>query len=145
MNRATVRHFRLGRYLNRRVDLDPTGDLLFRIRVEDSFDASHIIPGHLGKCRNLHGHSYRVEMFVMGDKLDRNGILEGADFAELRKTLGEVVRRYDHMHLNDIIQDNTTAENVAKVIFNELRDSGARGLEKIRVWESPKGYAEYWE
>ena len=145
MNRATAGHFRSGRYLNRRVDLGPAGDPVFRIRVEASFDASHIIPGHPGKCRNLHGHSYRVEPFVTGNKLDHNGILEGADFTELRKTLGEVVGRYDHMHLNDIIPDNTTAENIAKTIFNELRDLGARGLENVRVWESPRSYAEYWE
>lgn len=118
---------------------------MFRIRVEDEFNASHIIPGHPGKCRNLHGHSYSVEVFVTGDRLDRNGILEGADFAQLKKALSEVVDRYDHMHLNDIIPSNPTAENIAKTIFRELSDKGTEGLEKVRVWESPRSYAEYWE
>jgi 6-pyruvoyltetrahydropterin/6-carboxytetrahydropterin synthase len=118
---------------------------VFRIRVEDGFDASHIIPNHPGKCRNLHGHSYRVEVFVTGDNLDRNGILEGADFTELKKSLGEIVRRYDHMHMNDVMRENPTAENIARTLFQELRSIGARGLEKVRVWESQRDYAEYWE
>jgi len=60
---------------------------VFRIRVEDDF-ASHIIPGHPGKCKNLHGHTYRVEVFVKGDKLDKNDILEGADFTPLSILVG---------------------------------------------------------
>ena len=118
---------------------------MFRIRVEDDFDASHVIPGHPGKCRNLHGHSYRVEVFVTGDQLDRNGILEGADFTQLKKTLGDLILRYDHKHLNDVIPDSTSAENIARTLFQQLRDVGTRGLEKVRVWESPRSYAEYWE
>lgn len=82
---------------------------------------------------------------MTGDKLDRNGILEGADFTELKKSLRELVRTYDHMHLNDVIADNTTAENIAKTIFYQLKDTGTRGLEKVRVWESSRSYAEYWE
>jgi len=118
---------------------------MFRVRVEDHFEASHMIPGHPGKCRNLHGHSYRVEAFAAGDKLDHNGILEGADFTLLRKILQETINRFDHTHLNDILADNTTAENIAKTIFRELKVKGTQGLEKVRVWESPRSYAEYWE
>lgn len=118
---------------------------MFRIRIEDDFDASHIIPGHPGKCKNLHGHTYRVEVFVTGNTLDRNDILEGADFTVLKKNLAEVIGRYDHKHMNDVIAGNPTAENIAKTIFRELRDRATNGLEKVRVWESPRSYAEYWE
>jgi len=118
---------------------------MFRIRVEDDFDASHIIPGHPGKCKNLHGHTYRVEVFVKGDRLDNNGILEGSDFTLLKKSLAEVVGKYDHRHMNDTIAGNPTAENIARTIFRELTDRGTNGLERVRVWESPRSYAEYWE
>jgi 6-pyruvoyltetrahydropterin/6-carboxytetrahydropterin synthase len=118
---------------------------MFRVRVEDSFDASHIIPGHPGKCRNLHGHSYNVEVFTIGNQLDDNAILLGADFIDLKQALRIIVDKYDHKHLNDVMGDNTTSENIAKTIFEELKNSGVNGLEKVRVWESPKNYAEYWE
>jgi 6-pyruvoyltetrahydropterin/6-carboxytetrahydropterin synthase len=117
---------------------------MFRIRVEDDFDASHVIPGHAGKCRNLHGHTYRVEVFVRGERLDKNGILEGADFSLLKENLAGLVAKYDHKHLNDVIPGNPSAENIAATIFRELRPL-ATGLEKVRVWESPRSYAEYWE
>jgi 6-pyruvoyltetrahydropterin/6-carboxytetrahydropterin synthase len=119
--------------------------LMFRIRVEDDFDASHIIPGHPGKCKNLHGHTYRVEVFVTGDKLDGNDILEGADFTLLKKNLSEIIVKYDHKHMNDVIAGNPTAENIAKTTFRELKELGTNGLEKVRIWESPRSYAEYWE
>ena len=77
---------------------------MFRVRVEDSFDASHIIPGHPGKCKNLHGHSYKVEVFIIGNQLDDNGILQGADFIDLKNALRTIVDKYDHKHLNDIIE-----------------------------------------
>ena len=118
---------------------------MFRIRVEAEFDASHMIPGHPGKCKNLHGHFYKVEIFAIGDEVDGNGILKGADFIELKKSLGETIEKYDHRHLNDMIGDNTTAENIAKMIFKELKIKGINNLEKIRVWESPRNYAEYWD
>jgi 6-pyruvoyltetrahydropterin/6-carboxytetrahydropterin synthase len=118
---------------------------VFRIRVEDDFDASHIIPGHPGKCKNLHGHTYRVEVFVKGDKLDKNDILESADFTLLKKSLADIIAKYDHKHMNDIITGNPTAENIAMTIFRELEALSTNGLEKVRVRESPRSYAEYWE
>ena len=118
---------------------------MFRIRVEDDFDASHMIPRHHGKCRSLHGHFYKVEVFTLGNELDDNGILKGADFLELKRILGDIVSRYDHRHLNDIIGNNTTAENIAKTIFKELKTKGINNLEKVRIWESPRNYAEYWD
>ena len=118
---------------------------MFRIRVEDDFDASHMIPNHVGKCRDLHGHFYKVEVFTVGNELDSNGILKDSDFLDLKRTLGDVVIKYDHKHLNDVIGDDTTAENIAKTIFKELKDRDIKRLEKVRVWESPRNYAEYWE
>jgi 6-pyruvoyltetrahydropterin/6-carboxytetrahydropterin synthase len=118
---------------------------VFRIRIEDDFDASHVIPNHPGKCKNLHGHTYRVEVFVTGDRLDGNDILEGADFTVLKNTLAQILGKYDHRHMNDVISGNPTAENIAKTIYGELRGLGVSGLERTRVWESPRSYAEYWE
>lgn len=119
--------------------------VMFRLRIESHFDASHIIPNHPGKCKNLHGHFYKIEAFVTGNKLDPNGILENSDFINLKDSLREITESFDHRHLNDIIGNNTTAENIAKIIFTQLKDKGINNLEKIRVWESPTQYAEYCE
>jgi 6-pyruvoyltetrahydropterin/6-carboxytetrahydropterin synthase len=118
---------------------------MFRIRVEKDFDASHSIPKYVGKCSNLHGHSYKVEVFIVGDELDNSGILNGADFIKLKTMLGDIVDKYDHKHLNDILGDCTTAESIARQIYEELKNANTKGLEKVRVWESMKNYAEYWE
>jgi len=125
-------------------DLQAISDKMFRIRVEDDFDASHMIPGH-SKCKSLHGHFYKVEVFTIGEELDNNGILKDSDFLDLKRTLSDAVSKYDHKHLNDIIGNDTTAENIAKTIFKELKVKGINNLEKVRVWESPRNYAEYWE
>ena len=116
---------------------------MFRVRIESHFDASHIIPNYPGKCKNLHGHSYKVEIFVTGNKLDSIGILENSDFINFKKSLRQITESFDHKHLNDIIGDNTTAENIAKIIFSKLESKGIDNLEKVRVWESPTQYAEY--
>ena len=77
--------------------------------------------------------------------MDNNGILKDSDFLNLKMTLNDVVNKYDHKHLNDVIGDDTTAENIAKTIFKELKYRNIKLLEKVRVWESPRNYAEYWE
>jgi 6-pyruvoyl-tetrahydropterin synthase len=59
--------------------------------------------------------------------------------------LADLIAKYDHKHMNDVITGNPTAENIAKTIFHELRALATNGLEKVRVWESLRSYAEYWE
>ena len=66
------------------------GIIMYRLRVESHFDASHVIPKHPGKCKNLHGHHYKIEVFVIGKKLDSNGILENSDFGDLKKSLRKI-------------------------------------------------------
>ncbi|MBI4018758.1 MAG: 6-carboxytetrahydropterin synthase [Candidatus Aenigmarchaeota archaeon] len=118
---------------------------MFRLRIEDHFDASHSIPGHAGKCRNLHGHTYKVEVFVTGQTTDSNGILENSDFIELKSGLRSCLSEFDHNHLNNILGNNATAENVSKILFHKLEDKGIKNLERVRVWESQNQYAEYWK
>ena len=82
------------------------------------FEAAHQLPWHEGKCRNLHGHSYRLDVTVAGP-VGPNGIV--LDFADLRAVVDrEVVDRYDHRFLNDLM-DNPTAELLAQI---GLEDAG---------------------
>ena len=82
------------------------------------FEAAHSLPhlpeGH--KCRNLHGHSYRLIVFVAGEINPETGWI--IDFAELKRAVDPLIKRMDHQNLNDIPDIGvTTAENLARWIW----------------------------
>src|SRR3989442_13110592 len=72
-----------------------------------AFEAAHQLPWHAGACRNLHGHGYRLEVTVAGPLNDDGIVIDFADVAAVVRR--EVVDRYDHTYLNDLL-DNPTAE-----------------------------------
>ena len=84
-----------------------------------SFEAAHSLPhlpaGH--KCRNLHGHSYVVEVFCSGP-LDERGFV--VDFAEISAAMKPIIGRLDHQNLNEILPGPTTAENLGAWILTQL-------------------------
>ena len=87
-----------------------------------TFDAAHQLPWHTGRCRNLHGHTYRLEVTVEGPIGD-DGIV--VDFADLDAVVRrEIIDRYDHTYLNDHL-DNPTAELIAADIWKRLEAVGA--------------------
>ncbi len=73
---------------------------MFTVRIEDSFAAAHYIKNYHGKCENLHGHNYKVRVYVKGNELDKGGML--LDFSILKRALKEVFKDLDHKNLNDI-------------------------------------------
>ena len=109
-------------------------DLGMRTSVTRSFrfEAAHQLPWHSGACRNLHGHSYRLEVTIEGPVGDQGVII---DFADLKAVVHrEVVDRYDHAYLNDLI-DNPTAELLAGEIWKSLEAAGL-DIVRIRLWET---------
>jgi 6-pyruvoyltetrahydropterin/6-carboxytetrahydropterin synthase len=118
---------------------------MYRLRIESHFDAAHKLISHWGKCEELHGHTWKLEVFVTGEKLDDTGIL--VDFEILKEKLSKVVEGLDHKFLNDIKEiGNPTAENLSKYIFWGLKDLPKNvKLEKVRVWEGMKNWCEYYE
>jgi 6-pyruvoyltetrahydropterin/6-carboxytetrahydropterin synthase len=96
------------------------------------FEAAHQLPWHEGRCKHLHGHSYRLEVSVEGP-LNEHGIV--VDFADLKQVVtAEVIDRFDHRYLNDIV-DNPTAEVLAQVIWKSLEAAGL-ALCSVRLWET---------
>jgi len=118
---------------------------MYRLRVEAQFDAAHKLVGYKGKCSRLHGHTWKVEVFVAGEELDDTGIL--VDFERLKEKLSEITEKLDHSFLNDIKEiGNPTSENISRYIFENLKDLPKTvKLDKVRVWESPKSWCEYYE
>lgn len=115
-----------------------------------TFDAAHFLPNHKGKCANMHGHTYRLEVTVVREngQLCLNGTDEGMviDFADLKALVkAEVIDKMDHKILNDVLPFRTTAENIAAYIFEVLTDklqSGGVILDRIKLWETPDSYTE---
>jgi len=116
-----------------------------RTRVSRSFtfDAAHDLPWHPGKCRNLHGHTYRLEVSVEGP-VGPNGIV--IDFADVDEIVRrEILARLDHTYLNDLI-DNPTAEHIAADIWKWLErlEWGPVRLVRLALWETPDSSVELW-
>ena len=121
------------------------GDEVHRLRIETHFDAAHKLVGYKGKCSQVHGHRWKVEVFVLGERLSNIGIL--MDFDVLKRELEKIVKKLDHSFLNDFKEiGNPTTENISKYIFNNLKGLwNSVKLEKVRIWETPEAWCEYSE
>ena len=120
---------------------------MFEISVEYSFAAGHALRGYKGKCENVHGHNYKVQVTVAGEQLNSAGLL--MDFVDLRAAIKALVERLDHRFLNDLPpfdQLNPSAENLAKYFWEEIdpraRAQGLR-VDAVTIWETDTTSATY--
>lgn len=112
--------------------------------LERSIDASHVIPGHPGKCGRLHGHTYRFEIWLHGP-VDPAGEGMLVDFYDIKAAIDA----WDHRHLNDLVDFPPTAELLAAEMHRRLTallqvragDTAETAL-KVRLWETPNCSAE---
>ena len=121
---------------------------MFEISVDYSFAAGHALRGYKGKCENVHGHNYKVQVTVAGEQLNSAGLL--MDFVELRGAIKGLVERLDHRFLNDLTpfdQVNASAENLAKYFCEALEPQvRAHGLRvrAVTVWETDTTSATFY-
>jgi 6-pyruvoyltetrahydropterin/6-carboxytetrahydropterin synthase len=122
----------------------------------ESFDAAHQLcdprlsaeenRALYGKCVNLHGHRYQLEVIVAGDMDDASGYV--VDLKQLADVIkAEVIQHVDHHNLNTDVTwlegRIPTAENLAAVFFERLEPHITRGtLHAVRLWETEKNWAE---
>ena len=107
------------------------------IYKEFSFDSAHFLPhvpeGH--KCRNMHGHTYRLKVFIEGQPDPKLGWI--MDFKELKDALSGVIEQLDHRLINDIPGlENPTAENITIWIWNQIKPM-LTNLSRIELYETP--------
>lgn len=118
---------------------------MYSIKVEGIFSSAHNLRGYKGKCEELHGHNWKVEVAVLHNKLDKTGMV--LDFKYLKKELNKALEKLDHRYLNNITyfkKVNPTSENIAKYIYDNIK-SRILGLKSVTVWESENSSATYYE
>lgn len=139
---------------------------MYILKAEHSFDSSHFLSGYDGKCSNIHGHRWKVEVDVQAENLIKGGQLDGMviDFGDLKKDVKDMVDFYDHVliiqegsmrvaTLNCIKEDGfkvievvfrPTAENFAEFFFKIMKDKGYN-VKRTTVYETPTNSAAYEE
>lgn len=138
---------------------------MFKIAKEFSFDMAHMLDGHDGKCKNLHGHTYTLQVEISGT-LHQNGTKNGMvmDYSDLKTIVKtHIIDKFDHAFIYDMTSERecqvanllnslnsktfglptrTTAEQMAKYIFDTLSQQ-ALPVSLVRLWETPTSYCEY--
>ena len=120
---------------------------MFELKVRTRFAAAHQLKMVAQKCENLHGHNWKIEVYVVGDSLNEAGIL--VDFGEIKKEVAAIMKTLDHRFLNelDFFPDgNPSSENIARYIADQLQTSltepGVR-VSRVSAWESDDACATY--
>jgi 6-pyruvoyltetrahydropterin/6-carboxytetrahydropterin synthase len=127
----------------------PTGSCNFRYTIfkEMDFSAAHCLREYQGMCERIHGHNYRVRVYVSANELDMEGMV--VDFAELRDAMLAVLDRFDHRFINEVApfdEINPTLEMVAAHICEAVAveiDSDRRRVTECHVWETDHNCAVY--
>jgi 6-pyruvoyltetrahydropterin/6-carboxytetrahydropterin synthase len=119
---------------------------MYELMIESTFAAAHQVREHGGKCENLHGHTWKVQVFVAGE-LNELGMV--IDFQKIKEFFKNSLAEYDHAFLNELTDfkiENPTAENIAKNLAGKIQrqiKNEKIKLTKITVWESPTTAATY--
>ena len=139
---------------------------MYYLKSEDTFDAAHFLKDYDGKCRNIHGHCWRVVAEIKGERLSEEVQERGmlTDFSALKQALKELCGKFDHSLIYEegslkpstlqAFADETfkvfevpfrpTAENFAKYFYEKLKEKGFNA-HRIEVYETAKNCAAYEE
>jgi len=122
---------------------------MFEVAVEQSFASAHALRNYKGRCENVHGHNWKVQVVIEGEKLDATGML--VDFLDVKSFMGEVLDRIDHQFLNEIPPFdvvNPSAENIAEYFYQQLNGKLADTpvpvrIREVKIWETEIQSATY--
>lgn len=139
---------------------------MYRLQAEDSFDAAHFLAGYEGKCRNIHGHRWRVIVEIQTEQLEQKGQLRGmyVDFKRLKKDIKTMTDCFDHSLVIECgsLKEKTlealreeefsivevpfrpTAENLSKHFYEHMQAAGYN-VYQVTVYETPNNCAVYTE
>ncbi len=109
---------------------------MFEMMLERHFSSAHHLLNYVGKCATPHGHNYKVRVYVQMNTLDKANI--ALDFKDMKAVLDPIIDRFDHQDLNtlpDFAGESPSAEFMARLIFNELRES-LPDVSKVCIYET---------
>lgn len=137
---------------------------MYTLQTSASFDSAHFLKGYEGKCSNIHGHRWTVEVTVASDTVEKEGQIRGmvVDFKTLKKDLNELVDELDHSLIVEegslrertreaLLEDEfrivelpfrPTAENLAEYFYDEIEEKGYQVV-LVKVYETPNNCAGY--
>ncbi len=137
---------------------------MYYLKTSAAFDSAHFLAGYEGKCSNIHGHRWTVEVKISGEKLIDSGTKRGMliDFSDLKKAVRDIADSFDHALIyeegslrpstvNALVEENfklipvdfrPTAENFARSFFEILSGKGL-DVQSVTVYETPDNCAVY--
>jgi 6-pyruvoyltetrahydropterin/6-carboxytetrahydropterin synthase len=139
---------------------------MYTLKTEAAFDSAHFLHGYNGKCSNLHGHRWKIEIEVQAEELVQNGQCRGmiVDFGDLKRDLKALADSFDHAFIyeKNSLKETTiaalksenfnlievdfrpTAENFAKHFYYIMKNKGY-DVKQLTVYETPNNAAVYYE
>lgn len=120
---------------------------MYELRVITQFAAAHQLRIFGGKCEKLHGHNWRIEVSLAGNKLNDGGLL--IDFREVKEATDGILEELDHSFLNELPQfegQSPSSENIAAYVFEKLSsklNNKRIRVTKVTAWESDSAGASY--
>jgi 6-pyruvoyltetrahydropterin/6-carboxytetrahydropterin synthase len=123
------------------------GNGMYELKVITRFAAAHRLTMVGAKCENMHGHNWKIEVVLKGDRLNAAGVL--MDFGEIKALLRDIIGRLDHQFLNELpifAGNQPSSERIAAFVADQLQQ--ALGDLKVRVsrvsaWESDDACATW--
>jgi len=121
---------------------------MYELKIITRFAAAHQLQMVAQKCENLHGHNWKIEVHLAGEKLDAGGVL--IDFGIVKRHIAEIMAQIDHRFLNELEwfsgQTPPSSENIARYVAEALQERidvpGIR-VTRVAAWESDDACAAY--
>ena len=137
---------------------------MYTLQTNASFDSAHFLKGYQGKCSNIHGHRWTIEVTVASDEVETDGQIRGmiVDFKTLKNDLKDLADEFDHKFIIEegSLKEKTkealleedfaivelpfrpTAENLAKYFYDRMEEKEYQVV-LVKVYETPNNCAGY--
>lgn len=137
---------------------------MYALQTEACFDSAHFLTDYYGKCENLHGHRWHVEVYLRQESLATEGTMKGMvlDFGVFKQAVRALADEFDHTFLVEegslapetvrcleaegftlkMLPFRTTSENLARCFFERLRAEGLP-VSRVDMYETPNNCASY--
>ena len=137
---------------------------MYTLQTNASFDSAHFLQGYQGKCSNIHGHRWTIEVTVASDEVEADGQIRGmiVDFKTLKNDLKDLADEFDHKFIIEegSLKEKTkealleedfaivelpfrpTAENLAKYFYDRMEEKEYQVV-LVKVYETPNNCAGY--